>query len=68
MQKESNELGAMIWKLQFGDDEMSIETHTHMKGEEIPELELSTGIWWMLLWDPIMHKASILIWIYIQKM
>ena len=43
MQKESNELGAMIWKLQVGDDEMSIETHIHMKGEGIPKVELSTG-------------------------
>ena len=41
MQKESCELGALISKLQFGDDEMSTETYIHMEGEEINELELS---------------------------
>ena len=39
MQKELNELGAMISKLQLGDDEMSIETYIQMEGEEITKLE-----------------------------
>jgi hypothetical protein len=33
-------LGALISKLQLGDDEMSIETYVEMEGEEILELEL----------------------------
>ena len=41
MQKELNELGAMISKLQLGDDEMSIETYIQMEGEEITKLEQS---------------------------
>jgi hypothetical protein len=41
MREESHELGALISKLRLGDDEMSIETHIHMEGEEITELELS---------------------------
>ena len=40
MQEELDELGAMISKLQLGDDEISIETYIHIKGEEIAELEL----------------------------
>ena len=39
MQKKSNELGALISKLQLGDDEMSIETYIQMKGEEIIKLK-----------------------------
>jgi hypothetical protein len=41
MQKESDELGALISKLQLGDDEMSIETYIQIEGEENLELELS---------------------------
>ena len=41
-QEESYELGALISKLQLGDDEMSFETYIQMEGEEITELELST--------------------------
>ena len=41
MQKESNEFGALISKLQLGDDETSIETYIQMEGEENTELELS---------------------------
>ena len=41
MQEESDELGALISKLQLGDDEMSIKTYIQMEGEEIPELELT---------------------------
>ena len=42
MQKGSVELGALISKLQLGDDEMSIETYIQMEGENIIELELKT--------------------------
>jgi hypothetical protein len=35
MREESDELGAMISKLQLGDSEMSIETYIQMEGEEI---------------------------------
>jgi hypothetical protein len=41
MREQSHELGAMISKLQLGDDEMSFETCNQMGGEEIVELELS---------------------------
>ena len=41
MQKESDELGAMISKFRLGDAEMFFETYIHMEGEEITELELS---------------------------
>ena len=40
MLKEWDEFGAMISKLQLGDDETSIETCIQMEGEEISELEL----------------------------
>ena len=40
-QEESYELGALISKLQLGDDEMSFETYIQMEGEEITELKLS---------------------------
>jgi hypothetical protein len=43
MREESDELGALILKLQLGDDEMSIETYIQMEGEEITELELKTN-------------------------
>ena len=43
MQKESYELGALISKLQLGDDEMSIKTYMEMEGEEIIKLKLSTN-------------------------
>ena len=39
--KKSYELGALVSKLQLGDDEMSIETYIQMEWEEITELELS---------------------------
>ena len=42
MREESYELGALISMLQLGDDEMSIETYIHMKGEDVTELELNT--------------------------
>ena len=42
MQKESDELGALISKLQLDDDEMSIKTYIQMETEEIIELELSS--------------------------
>ena len=42
MQKDSNEFGAQISKLQLGDDEMSIETYNQMEWEEYTRLELST--------------------------
>ena len=42
MLEKLDELGALISKLQLGDDEMSIETYIQMEGEEITELELST--------------------------
>jgi hypothetical protein len=42
LQKESDELGALISKLQLVDNEMSIETYIQIKGEEITELELRT--------------------------
>ena len=32
MQKELDELGVLISKLQLGDDEMLIETYIHMEG------------------------------------
>ena len=35
MHKESNELGALISKLQLGDVEMSITIYINMEGEEI---------------------------------
>ena len=38
---ESDELDALISKLQLGDDEMSVETYMEMEGEESTELELS---------------------------
>jgi hypothetical protein len=38
MREESYELGALISKLQLGDDEMSIETYIQMEGEESIEL------------------------------
>ena len=39
--KKSDELGAMIFKLRSGDDEMmSIETYIRKEGEEITDLEL----------------------------
>ena len=41
MQEEFDELGALISKLQLGDDDMSIETYIRMEGEEIFELGLS---------------------------
>jgi hypothetical protein len=41
MREESNELGALISKLQLDDDEISIETYIQMEGEEIIELKLS---------------------------
>ena len=43
MQKESDELGALISNLQLGDDEMLIETYIEMEGEVIIELELNTN-------------------------
>ena len=43
MQEEADELGALISKLQLGDDEMLIETYIQMEGEEIIELELNTN-------------------------
>jgi hypothetical protein len=33
--KVSDELGALITKVQLGDDEMSIKTFIQMEGEEI---------------------------------
>jgi hypothetical protein len=42
MRVESDERGAMISKLQLGDDEMSIETYIEMEGEETIELELKS--------------------------
>jgi O-succinylbenzoate synthase len=44
MQKESNDIGpgALISKLQLGDDEMSMETYIQMEGEEIAKIEMST--------------------------
>jgi hypothetical protein len=41
MREESNELGALISKLQLDDDEISIETYIQMEGEEVIELKLS---------------------------
>jgi hypothetical protein len=41
MREESHELGALISKLQLGDDKMSFEIYIQMEGEEITELELS---------------------------
>ena len=41
MQKESDELNALIPKLWLCDDEMSIETYIQMEGEEITKLELN---------------------------
>jgi hypothetical protein len=41
MREGSNELGALISKLQLGDGEMLIETCIHMEGEEIIELDLN---------------------------
>ena len=38
MQKQSYEPGALISKLQLGDDEISIETYIQMEGEEIIKL------------------------------
>ena len=43
MQEALDKLGVLISKLPLGDDEMSIETHIQMKGEDITELELSTN-------------------------
>ena len=40
-QKNADELGALISKLQLGDGGMSIKTCIHMEGEEITKLELS---------------------------
>ena len=65
MQKESNEVGAMMSKLRLGDDEMLIETHIHMKGEESTELEFSTS---ESLNVALVPKALILMLIYIQQM
>jgi hypothetical protein len=42
MREESNELSALISKLQLGDDKMSIKNYIQMEGEEITKLELST--------------------------
>jgi hypothetical protein len=42
MREELNELGALISKLQLGDDAMSIKTYIKMEREEITELELNT--------------------------
>jgi hypothetical protein len=50
----------------LGDDEMSIEPYIQKKGEEITELEWVPISWWMLFWEPIMHKTLILMLIYIQ--
>jgi hypothetical protein len=41
IREESHELGALISKLQLGDDEMLVEAYIQMEGEEITELELS---------------------------
>ena len=41
MQEESYELGALISKLQLGDDEISIETYIQLEREKTNELELS---------------------------
>ena len=35
MQEELDELGALLSKLQLGDDEMSIESYIHMKGKRL---------------------------------
>ena len=45
MQNQSDELSALISKLQLGD-EMSIETYIHMEGEEITELESNIDELW----------------------
>ena len=58
--KESCEFGALISKLQVGDDEMSIETYIMMEGEEIIELELSIGELVDVALEPIVHKTLIL--------
>jgi hypothetical protein len=42
MGEEFDELGALISKLQLGDDEMSIDIYIQIDGKEITELELST--------------------------
>ena len=42
MREELDELGALISKLRWGDDEMSIETYIQMEGKKITELESST--------------------------
>ena len=41
IRKESDELGALILKLQLDDDETSMETYIQMEGEEITKLDLS---------------------------
>ena len=43
LQEESNELGALTWKLRLGDDEISIKIYIQMKGEEIIEIEMRTN-------------------------
>jgi hypothetical protein len=45
LQEELDELGALISKLQLGDDEMSIKTYIQIEGEEITELELNMMSW-----------------------
>ena len=55
----------MMSKLRLGDDEMSIETHIHMKGEESIELEFSIS---ELMNVALVPKALILMLIYIQQM
>jgi hypothetical protein len=44
MREELDDLGALISKLQLGDDDILIETYIQMEGEELTELELSTDL------------------------
>ena len=66
MQEVSDEFGALISKLRLGDGGMSIETYIMMKGEEIIELELSIDELLDVALGINMHKALILLLIYIQ--
>ena len=60
IQKESYEFGALISKLQLGDDEMSIQTYIQLEGEEITKLKLSIDELVDVALEPILHKTLIL--------